>query len=156
MKNPLPSMARSSTLDEVVNDPCEKFPCTDVSATPMPVWIAPDPPEIDELIKSANVALLPLKPTVLRLAMLLPMTESAVPLALSPLTPANNDDRIPMGACLLLQPVEIHLSYCTSTISDGSTVIVPIANLGCPSSIRRPVTVRSEEHTSELQSRRDL
>src|SRR3990167_6532826 len=100
-KNPLPSMARSSTFEEVASDPWVKSPCTEVRATPIPVWTEPDPPEIEELIKSAKVARLPLNPTVLRLAMLLPMTDNAVPLALRPLTPANRDDRIPMDQTLL-------------------------------------------------------
>ena len=97
----MPSIARSRTFAEVAKEPCEKLPCTEVSATPMPVWTEPDPPEIEELIRSAKVALLDLNPTVDIFAILLPITDKAVPLALRPLTPANNEDMIPMTDYLL-------------------------------------------------------
>src|SRR5262249_44759703 len=58
-------------------------------------------------IRSANSVRLPLKPTVLTFAMLLPMTERPAPLAASPLRPVDNapNSAIPSSPSTNLIPV---------------------------------------------------
>jgi hypothetical protein len=66
------------------------------SFTPRPIWFPPRRPMSDLAMISWNSARLALKPTVLALAMLSPITPSASPCAAKPDTPVYNEERIPI------------------------------------------------------------
>ncbi len=88
-KKPLPSIARSRLL--FVNEIVPWLNCcaTFASFTPLPISFEPVPSS-DDAYTSENSARDALKPTVLALAMLLPVTLSSAEAALSPLSAVLN------------------------------------------------------------------
>ena len=60
-------------------------------AVPRPTWDVPERVEMLWLSRSLKLKALPLKPTVLTLAMLSPMICMALPRLLRPLIPENNE-----------------------------------------------------------------
>ena len=97
---PSPWIIRSVVRPVVCAEPWAKFVLVPASCTPSPTWIglvpplsafAPEAPVSIWLRVSWKTVVLPLKPMVLALAMLLPVTSSMVWLTRRPLMPAKSE-----------------------------------------------------------------
>ncbi len=80
-------MARSVWESVVSKVPWAKMLSTVDRPVPRPTWEAPPEPLTELASRSENTVRLDLNPTVLVLAILLPMTDMAVPLVFMPLMP---------------------------------------------------------------------